>query len=123
MAEQTPLLQMSHVRNEELMMVNKHDEPQRGNCIIRHAINGNDDNVDFAMVEDSPSYEILNSHNLLTKKYRVLSESELVLEEPNSTRLRNTLFSLVTCPCFWIFKGFEVPSGSLKTAYVCAYAV
>ena len=96
----------------------KRDNPPHGNGIIGHAIHGSDDIIDFSM-EDSPSYEILNEHNLLTKKYRVLSESELVLEEPNSTRIRNTLLSLVTCPCFCFgfSKGFEVPSGSLKTAY------
>lgn len=71
---------------------------------------------DFSM-EDSPSYEILNSHNLLTKKYRVASEADLDLEVPNSTRIYNTLVSLATCPCFGLFKGFEVPNGTLKTAY------
>lgn len=111
MADETPLLQM----DRELL--EKRDD--RVNGILGQPINsGNDANIDFSM-EDSPSYEILSSHNLLTKKYRVLSESELVLEEPNSNRIRNTLLSLVTCPCFCFgfSKGFEVPSGSLKTAY------
>ncbi|CAB9514242.1 expressed unknown protein [Seminavis robusta] len=70
-------------------------------------------------LEDSPSYEILNYHNLLTKKYRVVSESELDLLPSNSTRIKNTLLTLATCPCFCfgISKGFEVPGGSLKMAY------
>lgn len=71
---------------------------------------------DFSM-EDSPSYEILNAHDMLTKKYRVASEEELVLQPPNSTRAVNTVLSCLWCPLCCIFKGFEVPNGCIKSGY------
>lgn len=103
--EQVPLLSMERIEKSDPLLENGCD-------------NSTPANNDFSM-EDSPSYEILNSHNLLTKKYRVTSESELNLEKPNSTRIRNTIMSLLTCPCFMfnIFKGFEVPNGTLKAGY------
>ena len=72
---------------------------------------------DFSL-EDSPSYEILNNHNMLTKGYRVANESELFLTPPNSTRLHNTLIRLFCCPiqCFF-FNGFQVPNGQIKSGY------
>jgi len=72
---------------------------------------------DFSL-EDSPSYEILNSHNMLTKGYRVNHEAELFLTPPNSTRLHNTLITLFCLPiqCFF-FKGFQVPNGQIKSGY------
>mmetsp|Transcript_15118 Transcript_15118/g.22274 ORF Transcript_15118/g.22274 Transcript_15118/m.22274 type:complete len:518 (+) Transcript_15118:59-1612(+) len=101
MMEQVPLLSMERIDKNDPLLDNSATA-----------------NNDFSM-EDSPSYEILNSHNLLTKKYRVASEDELKLEQQNSTRLRNTILSLLTCPCFMfsLSKGFEVPSGSLKAGY------
>jgi hypothetical protein len=98
--DHSPLLQMK--------LHDKNDAP-----------NGNDSgNVDFSM-EDSPSYEILNSHNMLTKKYRVSSVDELDLEPPNSTRFHNTLLCMFTCPCFFLCltNGFEVPNGAIRSAY------
>ena len=72
---------------------------------------------DFSL-EDSPSYDILNTHNMLTKKYRVASEKELLLTPPNSTREFNTMMNMLCCCCGdLLFKGFEVPSGTIKTAY------
>lgn len=99
----------------------KNDAPTPSNGSGHQHVNANSaDTIPFDFtLEDSKSYEILNSHNLLSKQYRVASESELILEAPNSTRIRNTLLTLATCPCFFfgLSKGFEVPSGSLKTAY------
>lgn len=71
---------------------------------------------DFSM-EDSPSYEILQSHNLLTKNYRVSTEADLVLVTPNSTRATNTMMGMLLCPCSCFFQGFEVPSGCIKKGY------
>lgn len=72
---------------------------------------------DFSM-EDSPSYEILNAHNLLTKQYRVANEAELEVVPPNSTRARNTLTCLFLCPLApCVYNGFEVPQGCIKSGY------
>lgn len=72
---------------------------------------------DFSL-EDSPSYEILNNHNLLTKGYRVSTDAELFLTPPNSTRLNNTLICLICAPiqCFF-FNGFQVPNGQIRLGY------
>jgi len=79
----------------------------------------NDSHVkgDFSL-EDSPSYEILNNHNLLTKGYRVSTEAELFLTPPNSTRANNSLIYLFCAPiqCFF-FNGFQVPNGQIKLGY------
>ena len=50
----------------------------------------------------------------MTKQYRVLSEKDLILEPPNSTRLMNTFWGLASC-C--LTKGFSVASGSLRKVY------
>ena len=71
---------------------------------------------DFRM-EDSPSYEILQKHSMLTKQYRVATELDLNMRAPNSTRLVNTVLGCICCPLMCFFHAFEVPSGSLKTAY------
>ena len=69
---------------------------------------------DFTL-EDSPSYEVLNQHNLLTKKYRVASEHDLVLKEPNSSRLHNLLTRLLYGPfSFCVLSNFEVPNGCIR---------
>ena len=82
--------------------------------------NRNDDHFrgDFSM-EDSPSYEILQSHNMLTRKFRVPSEDALSLISANSSRCCNTILHLSCLPfCMCtVFKGFEVPSGSIKRGY------
>jgi len=72
---------------------------------------------DFSL-EDSPSYEILNSHNMMTMGYRVSSEAELLLTAPNSSRFANTMYKLLFCPvqCFF-FNGFQVPNGQIKAGY------
>jgi len=72
---------------------------------------------DFSL-EDSPSYEILKDHNMLTKKYRIANENELLLTPANSTRIMNSLIHVFCCPiqCFF-FKGFQVPNGSIKAGY------
>jgi len=79
----------------------------------------NDDHTrgDFCL-EDSPSYEILNSHNMLTKGYRVTNEANLKMTPPNSTRCHNTMIRLFCCPiqCFF-FNGFQVPNGQIKSGY------
>lgn len=68
---------------------------------------------------DSPSYKILESHGLLTTKYRIESENDLVLELPNSTRLKNIIISLASCFCCLcgFSKSFEVPDGSVRKGY------
>lgn len=68
---------------------------------------------------DSPSYKILESHGLLTTKYRIKSENDLVLELPNSTRLKNSIISLASCFCCLcgFSKSFEVPDGSVRKGY------
>jgi len=67
--------------------------------------------------EDSPSYEVLRSHNLMTTKYRVKSERDLDTIDANSNRTANCLSS--TC-CFflsgWYLHNFEVPNGSVRLA-------
>jgi ribosomal protein S30 len=71
---------------------------------------------DFTM-EDSPSYETLNAHNLLTKKYRIASEADLELVPPNSSRWANTAICCLTCPIGCVYNGFEVPNGTIKLGY------
>ena len=72
----------------------------------------------FSM-EDSPSYEILLSHNLLTSNYRISTGTELELIKGNSTRLNNFLTSIFCCPllCFGFVKNCEVENGRLKHGY------
>jgi regulator of protease activity HflC (stomatin/prohibitin superfamily) len=70
-------------------------------------------------LEDSPSYEVLNSHNLLCKKYRVAHEDSLVMEPPNSSRLTNAMLSFFCCPlsCFGLVRTFQVPNACLTRGY------
>ena len=68
-------------------------------------------------MEDSPSYEILNAHDLLTKKYRIASEADLVLVPPNSSRCANTVMGCLLCPITCVYNGFEVPNGTIKLGY------
>ena len=73
---------------------------------------------DFTL-EDTPSYDVLLSHHMLTKKYRLQNVGELELIAPNSSRLRNTLMSIGTtfiCMCNF-FTGFEVPNGAIRAGY------
>jgi len=124
MTEQVPLLQMNEKSsfpndNGVTGILSQHHQHSNSDAHHRHTSDAHHHAVDDFHMEDSPSYEILNSHNLLTKKYRVASEAELILEPPNSTRIRNTLISMITCPCFFLglSKGFEVPNGSIKKVY------
>jgi hypothetical protein len=71
----------------------------------------------FSNEIDAPSYEVLNRHDLLTRKYRVNDEKELEVEYPNSTRFRNLGASCLCFPLSCIINNFEVPNGSLKLAY------
>lgn len=71
----------------------------------------------FSNEIDAPSYEVLNRHDLLTRKYRVNDEKELDVENPNSTRSRNLWTSCLCFPLCCIINNFEVPNGSLKLAY------
>lgn len=82
----------------------------------RNAKNDEHFRGDFSM-EDSPSYEILQKHKLLTKNYRVSSENDLVLVPPNSTRAKNTFMGALLCPLCCFYKGFEVPNGSISPGY------
>jgi hypothetical protein len=75
-------------------------------------------NGDFSL-EESPCYEILNTHKLLTTEYRVSSVDELALSEPNSSRAKNSILESLLCltctRCF--YNGFEVPNGTIKKVY------
>jgi hypothetical protein len=71
----------------------------------------------FSMEIDAPSYEVLNRHDLLTRKYRVNDEKDLAVELPNSSRFGNLMTSFVFCPLTCFINSFEVPNGSLKLAY------
>lgn len=73
---------------------------------------------DFSL-EDTPSYDVLLSHNMLTKQYRLGSIADLDLIRANSTRLRNTLMKVglpFICLCNF-FHGFEVPNGNIRAGY------
>jgi len=72
---------------------------------------------EVSSLEDSPSYEILLKHNMLTKGYRVQSENDLFLAPSNSTRPINTLLSCLCCPLCCFFQCFQVPSGHIKSGY------
>lgn len=78
----------------------------------------NDDHFigDFTM-EDSPSYESLNSHHLLEKKYRISNEADLMLVPPNSTRIKNSILACLLCPLCCVYTGFQVPNGTIKLGY------
>ena len=71
---------------------------------------------DFSM-EDSPSYEILKTHNLLTTEYRVSRVENLDLVPPNSSRAKNTVLGCLMCPCACFYNRFEVPRGTVKAGY------
>ena len=70
---------------------------------------------EFTM-EDSPSYEVLNQHKLLTKKYRVASEADLCLQAANSTRFQNFVTRLLYGPfSCCLLNNFEVANGCVRT--------
>lgn len=73
---------------------------------------------DFSM-EDSPSYEVLRQHDLLTDKYRIARETDLELVPQNSTRLANALSVVFCCPMAFVgaLQTFQVPNGNLRQAY------
>jgi len=83
--------------------------------LIPNGINQDHFRGDFSM-EDSPSYEVLSRHNLLTTKYRVSSEQDLQLIGPNSTRWKNVLSTMLYGPfSCCILNNFEVSSGCVRT--------
>ena len=83
--------------------------------LIPNGINQDHFRGDFSM-EDSPSYEVLSRHNLLTTKYRVSSEQDLQLIGPNSTRWKNVLSAMLYGPfSCCILNSFEVSSGCVRT--------
>ena len=71
---------------------------------------------DFSM-EDSPCYEVLSQHNLLTTEYRVANERDLVLAPPNSNRWKNIAARILVGPlsCCLLPSNFEVPNGCVRT--------
>ena len=111
-------MSISRMENEWVSL--KTEETTDGSAagyIINNEKNEHHFRGDFTM-EDSPSYEVLNEHNLLTKKYRVASETELDLLPPNSNRLRNLLSCLMYGPLSTCFlNNFEVSKGGIRRGY------
>jgi len=108
--------------SQPLLMMENHQysTPSVTDGPANNGVVQNNNNNTLSHSDDSPSYEVLWQHSLLTTKYRVASEADLILEPPNSTRIRNTILALVTCPFFCLGQlshGFEVPNGSLKLGY------
>jgi len=78
---------------------------------------GHSDEAHRFNAEDSPSYEVLLQHNMLSMQYRVADETHLEVVPPNSTRLWNLMSGLLCAPlrcCF--MSNFEVPNGTIKLA-------
>jgi regulator of protease activity HflC (stomatin/prohibitin superfamily) len=67
-------------------------------------------------LDDSPSYEVLNSHDMLCKNYRVIHEDRLIMQPSNATRRNNAMLNLFCCPlaCFGILQTFQVPNACVK---------